>query len=365
MIGLDSLKDRLFQIIGLFEEEQINVEAICCDLGPLNKALLKRLGITAGFSDGQVNTLNIPNYKIVNSLPNPFKNDSTIKVFLDFTHIFKRLRGQFERTDLIVHESVRARYIRDYLLSPVSSECTFHWIRLLHHREQQQCDESGAMISLTSLNNEDIWPSGFQRMRVKHTSKIFSHAVAGALIAYRDKFPEFANSHLTAIFLSETASWFSTVNNYHPDKALSLDNLFIFENFKQIIRNFARLIITGKFVRTSYPLDYPIGYNLPKSAVKPIQSSVAISTASLNDIANILKEQHAPPFFTANTTQDQTESLFGQLRAEGFGNPFPLRVLQLLRSRILCLRNMTNKNFRFFQKSDSELLLDFFAKEIE
>ena len=66
--------------------------------------------------------------------------------------------------------------------------------------------------------------------------------------------------------------------------------------------------------------------------MKPIQSSVAISTASLNDIANILKQQHAPLFFTANTTQDQTESLFGQLRAEGFGNPFPFRVLHLIRS---------------------------------
>ena len=163
--------------------------------------------------------------------------------------------------------------------------------------------------------------------------------------------------------MSETASWFSTVNNYHPDRAISSDNSFIFENFKQIIRNFAHLIITGKFVRTSYPLDYPIGYNLPKSAVKPIQSSVAISTASLNDIANILKEQHAPPFFTANTTQEQTESLFGLLRAERFGNLFTLQVLQLIRSRILCLRNLTNNNFRFFKKSDSKLLLDYFANE--
>ena len=101
---------------------------------------------------------------------------------------------------MIVHESVRARYIRDYQLSPIANECTFHWIRLLHHREQQQCDENGDMMSLTSLNNEDIWPSVFKRMRVKHSSKIFSHVVAGALIAYRDKFPEFANSHLTAIF---------------------------------------------------------------------------------------------------------------------------------------------------------------------
>ena len=62
MIVLDSLKERLFQIIGLFEDEQINVEAICCDLGPLNKALLKRLGITAKFSDRQMNSLSIPNY---------------------------------------------------------------------------------------------------------------------------------------------------------------------------------------------------------------------------------------------------------------------------------------------------------------
>ena len=74
-----------------------------------------------------------------------------------------------------------------------------------------------AIMSVTDLNYADIWPSKFQRMRVKHSSKIFSHTVGGALIAYIDKYPEFANSYLTAIVLSETATWFSTVQNYHPD----------------------------------------------------------------------------------------------------------------------------------------------------
>ena len=357
------MQNRLFELINLFESEHIDVEAICCDYGPLNKALLNRLGITAEICLGATNSLNIPNYKIVNCFSNPFKINSTIKVFLDFSHIFKRLRGQFERTDFIVHESVRTRYIENYQLSPVAKECSFHWIRLLHHREKQQCEENGAMMSLTDLNYADIWPSGFQRMRVNNSSKIFSHTVGAALIAYRDKLPEFANSHLTAIFVSETASWFSTVNNYHPDKALTPENLILFKNFKQTIKNFAHLIIRGKFVKTSYPLDYPIGYHLPKSAIKPIQSSIAISTASLDIIATELNKQKAPQFFSCNTTQDQTESLFGQLRAEGFGNPTPLRVLQLLKARILNFRNTTNKKFNFFENSDSTMLLNNYSKE--
>ena len=81
--------------------------------------------------------------------------------------------------------------------------------------------------------------------------------------------------------------------------------MFLFQNVKEKIKNFAHLIIRGKFVKTSYPLDYPIGYNLPKSAIKPIQSSVDISTASLDNVATELYLQNAFQFFSCNTTQDK------------------------------------------------------------
>lgn len=354
----EALKDRLFQVICLFECNHIKVEALCCDLGPLNKAVLNRFGISANVCNNATNLLNIPDYNIVNSFQNPFRNDSQIKIFLDFTHVFKRLRSQLERTDLIIHQALRARFINEYYLSPAENCCSFHWIRLLHHREEQEREENGAAMTLTNLTFADIWPSGYQRMRVKHTSKVFSDNVASALLAYKQKYEEFGGCHPTAILILEAAQWFRVVNNFHSDRALSASNLSSFESMKRIIINFANLIVRGKFVKTGFPNDFPDGYHLPNSAIKPIQSSIAISTTSLLMIADDLMKENAPTFYTANLCQDSLESLFGQLRADGCGNPTPLRVLQLLKSRILTFRNMANSNFQFFEATDSQSILN-------
>lgn len=341
----------------MFESNQIHVEAICCDLGPLNKSLLKRLGVYAEYSQDSTNILNIPNYKIFNVFPNPFRDNATIKVFLDFTHIFKRLRGQLERTDLLLDEQTRARFINDYHLSPTENHCSFHWIRLLYQKEQEQIFQNGAAMTLTSLSHADIWPSSFQRMRVKHTTKLFSNNVGSGLMAYKEIDQSFLRAHATAIFIFETANWFKFVNNYHSDKALSVTNPRVLKNLHRKITNFAKMIVLGKFIKTKFPEDYPEGYKLPKSAIKPIQSSVAISSASLIIIASMLKDLNAPFLYTSNTTQDSVESFFSELRKAGFGNPTPLKVLQFLKNRIITFRNSCNKNFSFFDLQDSEELV--------
>lgn len=127
-------------------------------MGPLNKAVLKRFNIYGKRTIGSTNLLNIPDYDIVNSFQNPFRFNDEIQVFLDFTHIFKRWRGQFERTDLVIDESVRTRWIKEYNLSPVEKHCSFHWIRLLYEREETAREENGAAMSLTNLLHSDVWP---------------------------------------------------------------------------------------------------------------------------------------------------------------------------------------------------------------
>ena len=356
---VEALKNRLFQIICMFECHDVHVEAICSDLGPVNKALLNLLGVYARFKKGSTNLLEIPNYKICNTFSNLFRDNATIKVFLDFTHIFKRLKGQLERTDFIFHESTRAYLMKEYNLSLAEYVCSFHWIRLLHHREEETRLYNGAIMTLTNLSTADIWPSGFQRMRVKHTSKVFSPTVESALIAYKIKYIEFSKCHPTAILLMEASRWFKIVNNYHSDLALSASNKQSFKTMKQIIKTFAQMIVVGKFVKTNFPEDFPEGYHLPKSAIKLIQSSIAISSQSLDMIAtDVIQLLKAPQLFSANTTQDQTESLFSSLRSEGFGNPTPLRVLEMLKNIILTFRNLTNKNFEFFKLTDSHTLLE-------
>lgn len=121
------------------------------------------------YSEGSTNLLNIPNHKINNSFPNPVRNYATIKVIHDFTHIFTKLRGQVDRTDLIIHETIRTKYINEYHLSLADKYVSFYWIRLLHQRENEQIYKEGAAINLTNLSYDYIWPSGFQRMRLKYT----------------------------------------------------------------------------------------------------------------------------------------------------------------------------------------------------
>lgn len=123
-------------------------------------------------------------------------------------------------------------------------------------------------------------------MRVKHSSKIFSENVSSALISYKQKSSEFRHSHATAILVMKTAKWFKVVNNSHADKALSPLNTSLFKQFQNTVVNFAHILVRGKFVKTHFLNDFPEHYKLPKSAIKPIQSFVAISSQSLLNVVN-------------------------------------------------------------------------------
>ena len=96
----------------MFEFQQIQIEAIFCVYEFLHKSLLQSLGVYAQFYKSKTTFLNIPDYKIVHTFQNPFRHNYRIKVFLDFTHLCKRLNGQFYRTDIILNDSIRAKYIK-------------------------------------------------------------------------------------------------------------------------------------------------------------------------------------------------------------------------------------------------------------
>ena len=151
------------------------------------------------------------------------------------------------------------------------------------------------------------------------------------------------------------------MNNYNTDRALSSSNFKLYNQMRNTVINFAQMIVCGKFIKTSFPNDFPEGYNLPKSAIKPIQSSMAISSASIVNTFDDIMEWSAPQYCTANSTQDYCESLFSEFRAEGGGNPTPLKVLQILKPRILTFKNLCNKNLSFFEPTDSQELLSQFS----
>ena len=198
---------------------------------------------------------------------------------------------------MILNETVRARWVKTYHLSSVYKLCSFNWIRELYKHEQIEKEQNGAALTLTNLFHDDIWPRGYQRMRVKYFSKIFSEQVASALIAHKQLFPEFKDFHATAIFLIKTAKWFKLVVNYDSDKTLSASN---FNKFKTFVINFSHLIVKSKFVKTHFLQDFPDNYKLPKSAIKPIQSSIAITSTSLLYLASKMIKNNGSKLYTAN-----------------------------------------------------------------
>lgn len=229
---------------------------------------------------------------------------------------------------------------------------------MLKQQEDIAREETGAAFTLTNLSDADIWPSGFQRKRVKHSSKILSENISSSFIAYKQKSQMFEPSHATAILLSETGMLLIAVKNYNLDQALSATNISTFKRFQNIVTNYAHVIVCAKFIRTHFHTDFPENYKLPKSAIKPIQSSVADSSASVITLTN--RKKNARNFFTANITQDPVESLFGELRADGCENPTPRRVLQLLKFRILTFYKMCNKNCQLFTSSETKELISNF-----
>ena len=78
------------------------------------------------------------------------------------------------RKQIILNDSIRAHYIKQFHLSLVDKRCSLHWIRLLNQRENTKCFQNGAEMCLTYLTHANIWHYGFEHIHVKHSSKVMS-----------------------------------------------------------------------------------------------------------------------------------------------------------------------------------------------
>ena len=66
------------------------------------------------------------------------------------------------------------------------------------------------------------------------------------------------------------AEWFKVFCNYNFKLRMLFKNINSYHNLITILKRFANCIVQNKFVNSSYPEDFPVGYKLPKSAIKPI-----------------------------------------------------------------------------------------------
>lgn len=174
------------------------------------------------------------------------------------------------------------------------------------------------------LSNEHLYPTSFQKMKVRYASQIFSHSVAAALNTYIDfKFlpPE---ARFTAIFIKKINDLFDLMNSCH------LNNFNAFmgtEKQLKFLEEIEFLFDTIKVIKMVKVKDQE--KYVPKCLNNQMHFIYGwkLTINSLKALWETLKSKGYSFLLTRNLNQDCIENFFGQIRncCGNARNPTPIQ----------------------------------------
>jgi len=269
------------QVIAAVEECGLIVQAVTSDMGPINVALWKHIGIQSTKT------------KVCSSIEHPFNPDRTIHFLADPPHLLKNLWNS-----VITHKiSLSPQTIKKYGLSHDLVDSSY--VKKLI--EMQQNSELRIAFK---LQNCHINPSQYEKMRVSLAAQFFSQSTASALeVCVRlDKLP--IEALTTAWFLRSVNNWFDAMNARHKPAGL-------FRNQTAKLSTLSSMIDILKDVTFS-----------DRKIWKPVQCGIQLSTSSVLQLSdNLMKKYNLQYFLTGRLTQDPVENLFSQIRGRGVSHP--------------------------------------------
>ena len=275
--SVQDLKDFLFACIENLERIGLKVRIVISDMGGLNQALWKKLGLA--FSKDSVKA----------SISNPFAQERKIFFCADIPHLLKNLANALRTSDFV---APNGRYI------------SFDSITTLFELQKHHLYQLAEKISPTHLN-----PNTFQKMKVGVAAQTLSNSVASALFVLAKEFSNIPDSDIilnTANFITLADKWFSVLNSRTPALAFSFTHPDILAAQLSLVSRFSSIVSRAVF--------------LSRPSHKPVQNGIAFAMDAIIGLVNDLKDDGYYYFIPGRISQDALESFFSVLRAR-FQNP--------------------------------------------
>lgn len=274
----------LLDIILKVEEAGIQIVAITCDGGATNQGLLKSLGV----STDRTHFLN------------PFDSSRKVYAFYDVPHLLKLIRNH------IIDEGI-------FIDGKGTKLCREDFMEILAHDR----GEFKIHHKLTPLH---ITCSGIQRQRVRLAAELLSHRSACAILSLNHSKEAQANT------VELVNNWFDVLNSrtkFSKTKLACAYGVHL-EEQSAILREMLSAVRNWKCDSNR--------------KIAPFQRGILISTQSLINLFQELKEKHDIEFvMTSHLNQDCLENLFSQIRALGgpYSHPTSAEFINRLRTLLI------------------------------
>ena len=283
----DKIKAKLLDMIDEVTSIGLHVTTVVSDLGSNFQKLIRSLGITP---------------------TQPWFSHKGQKIFylFDTPHIIKAIRNNLMKYNFHFDEKV----------------ASWDHIQVVYNRDQQQPIRCCPKLTQRHLN-----PNGFEKMKVKYATQVFSHTVASTLLTYVSlgALPSHAAgtaellSNFDGIFDSLNSSSLSSTKLYK--QAISKDS-----PHQEFLEDMLKFVISIKVVDPSSQEDVTNKLR----CLKGLQLTINGVLALWSD----LQENHARQFLmTRRLNQDPLENFFGLIRQQGGNsdNPTPYQFMKAFR----------------------------------
>ena len=266
------------RIILACDNISLNVMAVTTDMGSINRAMWKMLGVVSNKE------------KCSCSFPHPGHPGQSVYVFADVPHLVKNLRNHFVNGQDIV---LPADVVKKFNL-PTAVVCVKPVKLLVDYQSGKDLKPA------PKLTEKHLEPSHFDKMKVSHAMAVFSKSVSAALHVMVDTGVYDQSALTTAWFVDIVNHWFDLMSSRHPIVALSkFDQAKYVEavEFLNMVNDLFRRVVIGN------------------EHWKPVQSGVILSTTSMLLVhEQLLNENNFKFVLTSRFSQDCLENLFSCIR---------------------------------------------------
>ncbi|KAG0441379.1 hypothetical protein HPB47_015971 [Ixodes persulcatus] len=156
------LKDLVFSVIRICEDAGCYVDAVISDMGPSNKALWKKCGISAKRSETPV---------VSRNHPCAADTDRQLYFLADAPHVLKNIRGHLVRgQSIFLPDDIVAKY------SLPTNE-----VSVVHIKALAEIDAARDLKLAPHLKTNYLDPSHFEKMNVSSAVAVLNHSVGAAI----------------------------------------------------------------------------------------------------------------------------------------------------------------------------------------
>lgn len=309
MFPANSLKNVIYRAIAMLQEIGLKVTVLVSDMGSNNLQLAKMLGVTSEH-------------------PYFFVNEQKVVYIFDIPHILKAIRNNLIKHDY-VHENKRISW--DFVKSFYDN------------------DKMYPIRAAPKLTDSHINPSGFEKMKVKFASQIFSATVSAGISLFVRFGVISAEAITTAEFIDKVDKLFDLLNSSKTSSTKKMNAAFKglpyqIDFLKECLNFFNNLKVFNH-----------IGEDITNK-IKCFKCLITSIKAILN-LWITLEEVGFNYLFTRRLNQDCLENFFGSVRQQNGNckNPTSIQFKRTFK-KLLCM-NLFHSGTENCEADPDEILL--------